>query len=124
MKRKILLTAVLLTVTLAKAQQVTVQGFATDTSKGLNSIEIVVNDTLSKLMAHPKENRPKYLRIYQNPKYVVRTDSTGRFRIKAQTTDSLYFKSYQHTTQAFLVGDLITRKQIKIVLKPDPADAR
>lgn len=105
----------------ANSQQMTVEGLATDSSNGFNSIEIVVNDTLSKLMANPKENRSKYLRIYQNPKYVVRTDSTGRFRIKAQLSDTLHFKSYKHISQALTVKELLRRKQVKIVLKPETA---
>ena len=101
------------------AQNSTIEGFATDSTKGFNAIEIVVNDTLSKLMKNPKENRPKYLRMYQNPKFVVRTDSTGKFRIKARATDSLYFKSYKHQTEAFLVKDLMSKNPIEIHLKPN-----
>ena len=103
------------------AQKVTIEGNATDSTKGVYVIEIVINDTLSKLMdKNPKEGKTKYLKIYQNPKYVVRTDSTGTFKINANVNDSLFFKSYEHKTQKYLVKDLIARKNIKIVLVKAP----
>ncbi|HEX9980951.1 MAG TPA: hypothetical protein VGB50_10360 [Flavobacterium sp.] len=69
-------------------------------------------------MKHPKEGRTAYLRLYQDPRFVVRTDSTGIFSIKAHVTDSLYFKSYGHVTQSYLVRDLIKNEKIAIRLKP------
>ena len=101
------------------AQTVTIEGNASDSTNGFNVIEIVVNDTLSKLMKDPKHGRSTYLKMYQNPKYVVRTDSTGKFMIKAVESDSLYFKSYKHKTQSFLVRDLIKQKNPKIILVPE-----
>jgi hypothetical protein len=100
------------------AQTVTIEGNASDSTKGFNVIEIVVNDTLSKLMKDPKHGRTKYMKIYQNPRFVVRTDSTGNFTIKARESDSLYFKSYKHTTRSYLVRDLIKQKNPKVVLVP------
>lgn len=101
----------------SNAQLVTIEGNATDTTNGVSVIEIVINDTLSRIMENPKEGRPKYLKMYQNPKYVVRTDSTGKFRIRALPADTLYFKSYEHKTQAIPVAELLQRKKIDIVLK-------
>lgn len=98
------------------SQNVTIEGLASDSTKGFNVIEIVINDTLSKVMKDPKAGRPKYLKMYQNPRFVVRTDSTGRFRIKASPNDTLFFKSYQHKTVAISVRDLTSRPTVKIVL--------
>ncbi len=103
----------------ANAQQTTISGFATDSTNGFASIEIVVNDTLSRLMTEPKKNRPIYLKLYQNPRYVVRTDNSGRFKITASLNDIIYFKSYEHKTQAIPVRKLATQKDIKIVLLKD-----
>ncbi|HEX8270492.1 MAG TPA: hypothetical protein VF581_11430 [Flavobacterium sp.] len=100
------------------SQKVTIEGLATDSTKGVYVIEVVVNDTLAKLMKDGKKNRSKYMKIYQDPRFVVRTDSTGRFQIKADLKDSLYFKSYEHKSQSFLVQDLIKQKKIKVVLEP------
>ncbi len=40
----------------------------------------------------------------------------GKFKIKAKTTDTLFFRSYRHHTQKYLVADLIMQKNIEIVL--------
>lgn len=101
-------------------QLVIISGKATDSTNGTNVVEIVVNDTLSKIAQDSKEGRARYFKLYQDPGIVVRTDSTGIFQIRASVTDSLYFKSYQHITQAYLVRDLIKRKAIDIHLRPKP----
>ncbi len=97
---------------IASAQKVTVTGRAVDSSKGLNAIEVVINDTLSRLMKDPKANRSKYLRMYQDERYVVRTDSTGAFSIRADLNDTLYFKSYRHVPQARPVRELIGKEPL------------
>jgi hypothetical protein len=104
------------------AQKVEVSGKVTDSTNGRYVIEIVVNDTLAKVVKDPKQGRSKYIRMYQDPAFVVRTDSTGTFKIKALPTDTLYFKSYGHKVQTYLVSDLIQRKDIHIKLEPE-ADA-
>ncbi len=115
MKKKFTVFAFLLALT-ASAQKVTITGRATDSSKGLNAIEVVINDTLSRLMKDPKENRSKYLRMYQDERYVVRTDSTGAFSIRADLNDTLYFKSYRHLSQALPVRKLVGKEVlIKLV---------
>ena len=118
-KKVLILSLVFLIAAAGYSQKVTVSGKASDSTNGLFAIEIVINDTLSKIMKDPKNGRQAYLKIYQNPKYVVRTDSTGLFQIKANLKDSLYFKSYNHKTEAYLVSDLISRKQIAIRLNPE-----
>ncbi len=114
---KTLLIALLISVG-ASAQKVTVKGRVTDSTNGFNVIEVVINDTLSRLMKDPKQNRSRYLRIYDDPRYVVRTDSTGNFSIRANITDTLYFKSYRHAPQARPVRELIDSPEV-IRLKPD-----
>ena len=111
MKKKLIIIA-LFSCIFASAQKVTVTGRAIDTSNGLNAIEIVINDTLAKIMKDPKEGRPRYLRMYQDPRYVVRTDSTGNYSIRANLNDTLYFKSYRHVPQARRVKDLVENPQI------------
>ncbi|RZJ33406.1 MAG: hypothetical protein EOO51_14070 [Flavobacterium sp.] len=118
--KKLLCVVFIASSLLCSAQKKTVRGQATDSTHGGNVIEIIVNDTLSKLMKDPKKGRNAYLRLYQDPRYVVRTDSTGAFKIQADETDSLYFKSYRHLPQRFLVRDLLKNGEIKIILKPDP----
>ena len=118
MKKKLFL--LLLFPAIISAQKKTISGQATDSTKGANVIEIVVNDTLSKIMKDPKNGRHAYLRLYQDPRFVVRTDSSGTFKIEADENDSLYFKSYRHLPKKFLVRDLLRMKTINIVLEPDP----
>ncbi len=117
MRKLFLLSLLFISAHSIKAQSTVIEGYTTDSTKGFAVIEIVLNDTLSKIMNNPKEGRPKYLKMYQNPKYVVRTDSTGKFRIKAALSDSLYFKSYQHRTKVYSVKDLSLQKDIRIVLE-------
>ena len=101
-------------------QEVTVSGIATDSNNGAFAIEIVVNDVLAKLTGDdPKDVRAKYLKLCNDPRIVVRTDSTGVFTIKARETDSLFFKSYGHIKEAHLVRDLIKREKILIRLQPE-----
>ena len=116
--KKIFILGILFMTTALSAQKVTVTGRAVDSSRGLNAIEIVINDTLSKLMKDPKANRSRYLRMYQDERYVVRTDSTGVFSIRANPGDTLYFKSYRHVPQVRAVNDLIG-KDVLVTLIPD-----
>jgi len=101
------------------AQKTAVEGVATDSSNGAFAIEIVINDTLSKIMKDPKNGRHKYLKMYQDPEFVVRTDSTGKFKINARLSDTIYFKSYGHKPEAHAVRDLIARKNVYIRLQPE-----
>lgn len=118
MKNWFFLTLLLIS-SAAISQQVTVSGTAHDTTNGVNAIEVVLNDTLSKIMKDPKKGRQLYLKLYQNPRFVVRTDSTGAFKIKADPTDTIYFKSFRHKTQAYPVSELLRRKKISIELKQE-----
>ena len=118
-KKNVFVSILLLVVSTCFAQLVTISGVATDSSNGAFPIEIIVNDTLAKV-AKSENGRTKYLKIYQDPDYVVRTDSTGTFSIRAKPTDYLYFKSYHHFEEKHLVSDLIKQKKICIRLKHDP----
>jgi hypothetical protein len=110
--------ALLLVSNVVFSQQSIVKGVAK--SNGLFVVEIVVNDTLSRLMKNPTDKiRLQYLKIYQDPRYVVRTDNAGRFSIKANPADTLYFKSYNHKTQKFSVADLLARKDVEVFLLPE-----
>src|SRR5690606_7064609 len=104
--RKSICALLLLFSVLASAQKVTIKGRAVDSTNGRNAIEVVINDTLSRIMKNPKEGRSRYLRMYDDARFVVRTDSMGTFAIRANLGDTLYFKSYRHSPQIRSVREL------------------
>ncbi|MBF0694209.1 MAG: hypothetical protein IR153_04030 [Flavobacterium sp.] len=118
MKNYFFLIALIFSAT-SLGQKVDVRGKVTDQNNGAFIIEIVVNEALAKVITDPKQGRTKYIRLYQNPNFVVRTDSTGLFKIRARETDTLYFKSYGHKVQKHRVSDLIARPEIEITLDRD-----
>lgn len=111
--RKILsLFALIISLLNCKAQQVTIHGIAKDTTKSRSFVMVVVNDTLRK---HKGEGYSKLL----NNKYHVFADSKGKYTIKAQLTDTLYFYSNKYFTQKYKVADIVKRK-IDVQLEPEP----
>lgn len=99
----------------AFAQKKLIKGFAFDTTHGRNPVTIILNDTLKKI----SEDDPlAYLDIRKNPKYLVRTNRNGKFKIWAKATDSLIFQSYRHITKRLAVADLLKTKKLCIQLEP------
>ncbi|RYE53296.1 MAG: hypothetical protein EOP48_14705, partial [Sphingobacteriales bacterium] len=84
------------------SQTVSIEGIAFDSTRGLNSVWITINET-------PSEN------------YVM-ADSVGHFLIKAKLTDTLFFMGFDHFSKSFLVADLLKMKTINIILDPIPCE--
>jgi hypothetical protein len=94
---------------------VTIRGTAYDSSIGKQKVSIVLNDTISKLFG----DHDKMEKALKNKKLYLQTDAKGRFRITAQVTDSIHFKSYDHLPQAYLISDLAKMKAVEIRLEPE-----
>lgn len=92
------------------------------TEKG-GSVMVILNDTVRKRNASNKPLPQNWSKIFSNKKYVVET-ADGNFSIKAKKTDSLHFYSYEYKTQAYLVKDLLERKEISLNLEVIPCIER
>lgn len=116
--KNILVIIFLLFSSITFGQKVIIKGVAIDTTKNRNRVRISVNDTLSKYFSAdlPKYNR--HSEITKNKDLFVTADENGNFKIKVKLTDSLFFKSWQHITESYLVSDLAKRDSIRIELKP------
>lgn len=112
MKNIIALFVFVICIINCKAQQVTINGIARDTTKNRSHIMVVINDTLKK---HKGEGYQNLL----NNKYRVFSDINGKYTIKAKLSDTLYFYSFKYFTQKYKVADII-RKKIKVQLQPEP----
>ena len=109
----------------AVAQEVTIQGFAVDSTKGRNRIHIVVNDTLKRWerswdsLVYPEGTGDKISMKYS---YTTKYKSDGFFSIKAQLSDTLYFMSsvgIQFISQKHAVQDLLKLDEVRIELEPN-----
>lgn len=100
-------------------QKITVSGIVQDSFNNSNQIRIVLNDTLNKFI-NSEENRNNYGELLRNKNFIVEPDNDGNFEIIAELNDSIFFTSYRHFTQSFLVADLVKEKNIKIKLKKEP----
>lgn len=87
---------------------------------------VTVNDTLSKYRklylsdVEPEANKlEEYRKLYASKAFRVSTKQDGEFDIFAQINDTLFFSDNRYITQKYAVKDLIKRKKINIVLKPE-----
>lgn len=138
---------ILLSFQISFSQKTTVKGIV-KVSKTFNPsiVNVIINDTINKLQKYNhltytnsrkvalqknnfdnlyleyEKNKEILLQLKNNKNYITHTDSLGNFEIEAKTTDSLYFKSLWHTTEKYLVSDLIKTKEINIKLKVEPCE--
>ncbi len=117
MKMKLLIGFLLFSI-LSFGQNVTIEGVATDSTKGRNKVYIIVNDTIEKYVKSKDFDLEEYKALNENENYRTSANNQNRFKIKARLTDSLTFSSWRHITQSFLVSDLRSKKEIKIILEP------
>ena len=116
-----------------------ISGTALDTTGGRNPVQVVVNDTLNKLLKSDLsqrsddsespmdtiriKNRLSFWKDYEksakDTTITVRAKANGQFSITAYRTDSLYFQSSWHKPQAYLVADLLKMNTIAIRLEPE-----
>lgn len=109
-------------------------------------VYIIKNDTIDKLRKHSKSlytywkqnskfknrNDDSYLsfikisgileQLLHNKNYRTKTDSLGNFEINARLSDSLFFESSYHTTEKYLVADLVKKNKINLKLKLEPCE--
>ncbi|WP_339611330.1 hypothetical protein [uncultured Planktosalinus sp.] len=116
--KNLLLILFLVSSSISFGQKVLVKGIAIDTTKNRNKVRIIVNDTLSKYFSADLPKHNKHYEISKNRDLVVEADEKGRFEIKVNLTDSLFFSSLKHITEAYLVSDLLKKDEIRIELKP------
>lgn len=108
------------------------------------TVTIIVNDTINKFRKYNdtlyktakanalKNNIPftydydtrsaNLNQLWSNKNYRTQTDSLGNFEIRANLTDSLFFESFAHVIQKYLVADLLKRKKIHLKLKLEPCE--
>ncbi|WP_281777934.1 hypothetical protein [Croceibacter atlanticus] len=116
--KKLLLIYILLLSTITFAQKVTVKGIALDSTNGRNKVYITLNDTINKYLKNKDFDMDKYESLYDNKNFNTKVNNQNRFKIKAKLSDSLTFSSWRHITKSYLVSDLKSKKDIKIVLEP------
>lgn len=145
MKRYILLF--LLTFQMMFSQQIEVEGKAFNSGKFNDRVVYIIkNDTINKERKHNSvlyknwkqkskfknrkddsyveftKNSGVLEQLLQNKNYRTYTDSLGNFEIKANLSDSLFFESYWHATEKYLVADLVKKKKINLKLKLEPCE--
>lgn len=112
----------LLIMSITFAQKVSIIGFVKNSKKLGPEIEIIVNDTLNKIISSEKLKYPEYEKVFYDENYRVIADKNGKFEINVKLTDSLYFSSWEHITESYLVSDLLKKENIEIKLKPEPCE--
>lgn len=100
------------------SQNVIVKGIVLDSTKGRNKVEIVLNDTLNKLIKL-ENGFESYKKLYDNTKLRKETNKDGSFEFKAKKSDSLYFSSWRHITKSYSVNDIYKNKKLRIILDPE-----
>ncbi|KFF07259.1 hypothetical protein [Flavobacterium reichenbachii] len=145
MKRYLIL--LLLTFQFLFSQEIVVKGNVLNSGKFNDRVVYIVkNDTINKQKKHNNslyanwkkntkfENQKEASyqevtksdlildQLLKNKNYRTYSDSLGNFEIKAKLSDSLFFESYWHTTEKYLVADLVKKKKINIKLKLEPCE--
>lgn len=105
------------------SQKVTVSGTAFDSTKDRSMVQIVLNDTLRKHRINQsrpaRERWAEYQKLTKDTNYVVWAKGDGKFRIKAERSDSLHFHAYRHHSKVYAVADLLQMDSIRITLEPE-----
>ncbi|MBZ9779135.1 hypothetical protein LB452_09380 [Psychroflexus sp. CAK8W] len=99
-------------------QRVLIKGVAIDTFENKSAVQISVNDTRLKRFSSDLSKYDKQSEIKKNEDLFVKTDENGYFEIEVKLTDSLFFKSWKHIIESYLVSDLFKRDSVRIELKP------
>jgi hypothetical protein len=100
------------------AQKIVVEGTVFDTTKGRNWVTVILNDTIHKLFADTSHKFEDYDKLWMDTNYVVKAIVKGKFKIKANKSDSLFFQSFRHIKKSYLVADLLKMDTININLEP------
>jgi len=105
------------------AQNVTIKGFAVDSTQGRNTLHVTINDTLKKFEKLDGKSYPKGTWHKIKQAYSVRTEpKTGYFSINADLSDSLTFSSSfsfeKYIPQTYAIKDLYKLDKVYIELKP------
>jgi hypothetical protein len=117
MRNIILLLLTLFTVE-TFSQKVTISGTALDTTNGRNRVYITVNDTLRKFREGKSPNWDVYRNLIKDTSLSLFTNADGKFQLKVYKTDSIFFQSFRHKPQTYIVSDLLKMKNINIRLEP------
>ena len=137
----------LLSVQILFSQEIVVKGQAFNSGEfNDKEVYIIKNDTINKLRKHSKslytywqenskfkdrnddsykkaiESSEVLQQFFNNKYYKTKTDSLGYFEINAKLSDSLFFESEYHTTDKYLVADLVKKKKIILKLKLEPCE--
>lgn len=119
---KLLILSFLLLSFISYGQKVTIKGIALDTTNGRNKVSVILNDTIRKYMRKSINIEDitieKIESLYENKDYYTTVNSKNKFKIKANLDDSLTFSSSRHISKSFLVSELKSMKEIKIILEP------
>ena len=115
---KLLILSFLLLSFISYGQKITIKGIAIDTTNGRNKVTITLNDTIRKYIKSEDFNFDKYKSLYENKDYYTTVNNQNKFKIKANINDSLTFSSWKHISESYLVSDLKSEKEIKILLEP------
>jgi hypothetical protein len=107
---------------LAFSQKVNINGFIKNSKKIGPEIEIIVNDTLNRLIKSGNKNYPDYEKLFYDENFRIIADVNGEFEINVKLSDSIYFSSWEHITESYLVSDLLKKEKIEIELKPEPCE--
>ena len=102
----------------AFSQKVTIIGTALDTTNGRNRVYISVNDTLRKFREGKSPNWDIYRNLIKDTSLSLFTKADGKFQLKVHKTDSIFFESFRHIPQKYLVSDLLKMKNFNIRLEP------
>lgn len=137
----------LLTFQMLFSQEIVVKGQAFNSGEFNDRVVYITkNDTINKLRKHSKSlytywkqnskfnnrNDNSYLefikyseilvRLLNDRNYRAKTDSLGNFEINARLYDSLFFESTYHTTEKYLVSDLVKKKKNTVKLDLEPCE--
>lgn len=100
------------------SQKVTISGTALDTTNGRNRVYIVVNDTLRKFREGKSPDWAIYRNLIKDTSLSLFTKADGRFQLKVNITDSIFFQSFRHIPQQYSVSDLLKMKTVNLRLEP------
>jgi hypothetical protein len=129
------------------SQEIVVKGHAFNSGEFNDRVVYITkNDTINKLRKHSKtlytywkenskfkdRNDNSYLefikyseilvQLLNDRKYRTKTDCLGNFEINTKLYDSLFFESTYHTTEKYLVADLVKKKKNTVKLELEPCE--
>jgi hypothetical protein len=124
LKMKLLSAILLLLIAICSySQKINVRGTALDTTNGRLRVSVALNDTITKLFANKMRGDNDYSLLVKNKKYVVFTDSAGKFEIEASKKDTLVLSSFRHITRKISVHDFLKKEKAAIQLEPEVCES-